>query len=238
MSNQPFRFKQFTVNQARSAMKVGTDGILLGAWTPFDHKPCSILDVGAGTGLISLMLAQRSKADTIDAIEIDESAYEECVDNFERSDWSDRLFCYHASFLEFVAEIDDQYDLIVSNPPFYDDDFKTGDDQRFLARFSDALPMKHLLFGVSKLLSRSGVFSAIIPFKEEDKFLDYAKEVGLYPSQILRTKGRPNSKIKRSLLSLSFLESEVEINELIIETDRHNYTTEFKALTSDFYLNM
>ena len=84
MSNQPFRFKQFTVNQVRSAMKVGTDGILLGAWTRLDHKPSSILDVGAGTGLISLMLAQRSEADTIDAIEIDESAYEECVDNFER----------------------------------------------------------------------------------------------------------------------------------------------------------
>lgn len=119
MSESVFKFKEFSIQQSRSAMKISTDGILLGAWTPIYHNPVNILDIGAGTGLISLMLAQRSNAEAIDAIEIDDDAYEECVENFERSPWSDRLFCYHASFLEFVAEIDDQFDLIVSNPPFF-----------------------------------------------------------------------------------------------------------------------
>lgn len=100
-------------------MKVGTDGVLLGGWTSLEHNPDSILDIGTGTGLIALMLAQRSAAETIDAVEIDESAYEQCVENFEASPWADRLFCYHAGLDEFVNEWDDTYDLIVSNPPFF-----------------------------------------------------------------------------------------------------------------------
>ncbi len=120
MSSKPFKFKQFTVQQDRSAMKIGTDGVLLGAWTNIDHFPETILDIGAGTGVISLMLAQRSEAIQIDAIEIEENAYEQTVENFEASNWGDRLFCYHAGFDEFVEEMQDeeQYDLIISNPPF------------------------------------------------------------------------------------------------------------------------
>lgn len=118
-----FTFKQFAVKQERSAMKIGTDGVLLGTWTSIDNQPLSILDIGAGTGIISLLLAQRSLSKTIDAIELDENAYEECVDNFEASDWGDRLFCYHSSAQQFAEEVDDKYDLIVSNPPYvsYDD---------------------------------------------------------------------------------------------------------------------
>ena len=100
-----FKFKQFSVEQDKSAMKVGTDGVLLGAWTPLINNPYNILDIGAGTGLISLMLAQRSYAEQIDAIEIEENAFEECVDNFENSPWGDRLFCYHAGLDEFVEEL-------------------------------------------------------------------------------------------------------------------------------------
>lgn len=116
--NTPFRFKQFSIQQDKCAMKVGTDGVLLGAWTSLEDNPYAILDIGAGTGLISLMLAQRSQATIIDAIEIDAEAYEQCVANFEQSIWNDRLFCYHAGLDEFVDEIEDQYDLIVSNPHF------------------------------------------------------------------------------------------------------------------------
>ena len=128
--SKPFRFKQFSVSQEYCAMKIGTDSVLLGAWARLDSQPNSILDIGAGTGVLALMLAQRSGAELIDAIEIDDAAYEQCVGNFEASDWGDRLFCYHASLDEFTEEIEDQYDLIISNPPFYTDTFKTENEER------------------------------------------------------------------------------------------------------------
>jgi len=112
-------------------MKIGTDGVLLGAWTSLENSPNSVLDIGAGTGILSLMLAQRSTAESLDAFEIDENAYEQCVDNFEQSPWGDRLFCYHASLEEFTNEIDEKYNLIVCNPPFYAETFKTKNSQRF-----------------------------------------------------------------------------------------------------------
>ena len=110
-------------------MKIGTDGVLLGAWTPVDTSLESILDIGAGTGIIALMLAQRSNADVVDAIEIDADAYEQCVENFEGSPWGDRLYCYHAGLDEFVDEIEDQYELITCNPPFYSENVSSGNLQ-------------------------------------------------------------------------------------------------------------
>ena len=113
-----FKFKQFEVKQEKSAMKIGTDAVILGAFTKTNTETFSILDIGSGTGVIALMLAQKSNAEVVDAIEIEEGAYEECVENFENSPWGDRLFCYHASVQEFASEIEDKYDLIVSNPPY------------------------------------------------------------------------------------------------------------------------
>ena len=166
-----FQFKQFTIQQDRCAMKIGTDGVLLGAWTPIVNNPFSILDIGTGTGIIALMLSQRSYAEQIDALEIDEDAYEQSVDNFENSPWSDRLFCFHAGLDEFVEEPEDEYDLIVSNPPFYTDDFKSANEQRDLARFADAMPFEDLIEAADLLLSENGIFAVIIPFKEEENFL-------------------------------------------------------------------
>ena len=149
--SKPFQFKHFKVEHDRCAMKIGTDGVLLGAWATVSDE-FSILDLGTGTGVISLMLAQRSNAEIIEAIEIDGPAFEQAVSNFENSDWSDRLFCYHASLDEFADEIEAPYDLIISNPPFYSEDYKTSSNQRDMARFSDALPFDQLLQNVSKLL--------------------------------------------------------------------------------------
>lgn len=237
--NKPFRFKQFSVDQNKCAMKIGTDGVLLGAWVSINTSVQSILDVGTGTGVIALMLAQRSDAEIIDALEIDADAYEQAVDNFEASLWGDRLFCYHASFQEFVSEIDDQYDLLISNPPFYTENYKTSDEQRDLARFEDALPFEHLLIGSVKLLSEHGKLAMIIPFKEEEELLAMADQVGLYPERITRVKGNPEKEIKRSLLLLSKIKStEIISNTLVIETARHQYTQEYIDLTKDFYLNM
>ena len=237
MSN--FKFKQFAVEQDRCAMKIGTDGVLLGAWAPISNNPFSILDIGAGTGIIALMLAQRSNAEQIDALEINEDAYEQATDNFENSPWSDRLFCYHAGLDEFVEEPEDEYDIIVSNPPFYTEDYKTENEQRDLARFADAMPFEELIEAAALLLSENGIFSAIIPFKEEESFLAIANEYELYPFKITRVKGTPSTEIKRSLLAFSRKEViHFPIDELIIETTRHVYTPEYIDLTKDFYFKM
>ncbi|MDR5589311.1 tRNA1(Val) (adenine(37)-N6)-methyltransferase [Christiangramia sp. SM2212] len=240
MSQKPFKFKQFSIDQDRCAMKIGTDGVLLGTWSSLDHQPESILDIGTGTGLIALMMAQRSDAELVDAIEIEENAYEQSVENFEKSDWGDRLFCYHAGFDEFVDEMQDEekYDLIISNPPFYSENYKTGDENRDQARFADALPLSELIPGASLLLSENGHFDIIIPYAEEKKAIELAEKNNLFPIRITRVKGTESSPIKRSLISFGSTREKLIIDELILEISRHNYTEEFKNLVRDFYLKL
>ncbi len=236
--NPDFQFKEFRIRQERSAMKVGTDGVLLGAWTSLSHRPDTILDIGAGTGLIALMLAQRSEAETIDAVEAEGAAFEECVENFEASPWGDRLFCYHAGFAEFAEEIEDSYDLIVSNPPYFESQVGGGDPARDRARQLAALPFDELLHGVHHLLAPDGRFALILPYTAEVAFLQEAESLGLFPSRITHVKGNPNASVKRSLLELSREEGPYKQNTLTIEWERHQYTPEYKALTKDFYLKM
>ncbi|WP_291116630.1 tRNA1(Val) (adenine(37)-N6)-methyltransferase [Flavobacterium sp. UBA6135] len=234
-----FQFKQFSVQQDRCAMKVGTDAVLLGAWCPIENNPISILDIGAGTGILALMLAQRSNAEQIDALEIDEEAYEQCVENFENSPWSDRLFCFHAGLDEFIDEPEDEYDLIISNPPFYTENYKTENSQRDLARFQDALPFDELIEAADLLLSENGIFAVILPFKEEQRFIDLCAEFELFPVKITRVRGNSSTPIVRSLLAFKRYElSTLEADEVIIETARHQYTNDYIDLTKDFYLKM
>lgn len=240
MTNKPFRFKQFSIDQDRCAMKIGTDGVLLGAWSSLDHYPDSILDIGTGTGLIALMLAQKSGAGLIDALEIEENAYEQAVENFEKSDWGDRLFCYHAAWDEFVEEMqdEDKYDLIISNPPFYSEDYKSGNENRDKARFADALPLEELIEGASLLLSENGHFDIIIPNAEEVKAIKIAERYQLFPEKITRVKGTNDAPVKRSLISFGRNNTNPDIEELTLEISRHNYTEEFKELVKDFYLKL
>lgn len=234
-----FQFKQFSIQQDRCAMKVGTDSVLLGAWCPIDNHPFSVLDIGAGTGILSLMIAQRSHAEQIDALEIDEDAYEQCVENFENSPWGDRLFCFHAGLDEFVEEPEDEYDLIISNPPFYSEDYKTENSSRDLARFQDAMHFEELVKAADLLLSENGNFAVIIPYKEEEKFIGLCAEVELFPVKVTRVKGTPNTEIKRSLLAFKRYELPVLVaDELVIEINRHDYTDAYIELTKDFYLKM
>ena len=237
MSN-PFQFKQFKVHQDQTAMKVGTDGVLLGAWTQINDTVNSILDIGSGTGLISLMMAQRSYVENIDAVELNEEAYIQTVDNFERSDWGDRLFCYHASFQQFDDEMDEKYDLIISNPPFYTSTYKELSEDRAMARHSEGLTYKELLEGTSNLLSKQGSCAFIIPYSEEENFINVAGKCKLYPNKITRVRGTESSLIKRSLLQFSFYEEPLEIEELVIEIERHKYTQEYIDLVKEFYLKM
>lgn len=236
--NKPFQFKQFTIQQDKAAMKIGTDGVLLGAWVNLDSNPFSILDIGAGTGLIALMLAQRANAEIIDAIELNEEAYEQTVENFECSDWGDRLFCYHSSFQEFANEMEKPYDLIISNPPFYTATFKELEKKRAMARHTVSLTYKELLKYTSKLLSLNGSCAFIIPYSEEEKFKEIAKRHKLFPNRITRVRGTKNSLVKRSLLQFSFTEQAIVLDELVIELERHVYTSEYKGLVKDFYLKM
>lgn len=239
--NKPFQFKEFTIYQDKSAMKIGTDAVLLGTWCSVDHYLDTILDIGSGTGIIALMLAQRSEALTIDAVEIDENAYEQTVANFEESDWADRLYCYNSSFQEFakeIAEEEETYDLIISNPPFYTDNFETENDARNKARFTSSLSFLELITGVVKILSSNGKFAVVIPYKEEEIFINLAKENKLFLNRICRVQGNPASEIKRSLLEFSFHQSEITEEHLIIEIERHQYTEQYISLTKDFYLKM
>jgi tRNA1Val (adenine37-N6)-methyltransferase len=241
MIKADFKFKKFSINQDQCAMKIGTDGVLLGAWTSLDKEPDSILDIGTGTGIIALQLAQRSSnlkktVNVIDAIEIDPNAFQQAVGNFENSPWSDRLFCYHAPLKEFVSDINEKYDLIVSNPPFFKDSYRSISNPRNTARLTTSLSFEDLLFSVSKLLTPNGVFSVIIPFNEEDQFIDLAFRNKLILSKICRVQGNLHSKIKRSLLEFSFLPNKVKVSKLILEKKRHDLTDEYKALVKGFYL--
>jgi tRNA1Val (adenine37-N6)-methyltransferase len=236
-----FKFKEFSIHQDKTAMKIGTDAVLLGAWVFLENEIESILDVGSGTGIIALMLAQRSFALIIDAVEIDNDAYEQTVTNFENSNWGDRLYCYHSSFQNFadeIAEEDETYDLIISNPPFYTDEFESKNDARNKARFTTSLSFNELLKGVSKILSKKGKFAVIIPFKEEQGFVKLAKENNLFLNRVCHVKGNPSSAFKRSLLEFSFEDKKLIKENLTIEIKRHQYTDEYINLTKDFYLKM
>jgi tRNA1Val (adenine37-N6)-methyltransferase len=239
--SKPFQFKEFTIHQDKTAMKVGTDGVLLGAWCSVESYPDTILDVGSGTGLIGLMMAQRCDAMTIDAVELDQNAFEQTIQNFETSDWGDRLYCYHSSFQEFAKEMieeEEAYDLIVSNPPFYTDEFETQDEARNKARFTTSLSFKDLIDNASKLLSSLGRFAIIIPIKEKQEVVSLALEKQLYLHRACHVKGTSDSEIKRCLLEFSFEKKIIKEEELVIEISRHNYTEEYKELTRDFYLKM
>ena len=233
-----FQFKQFSVKQDRCAMKIGTDAVLLGAWCPIDNNPKSVLDIGAGTGILSLMMAQRTNAQQIDAIEIEDEAYEQCVDNFESSVWSETLFCFHAGLDEFVAEPEDEYDLIICNPPFYSENFKSENAARDLARFEDALPFEELIEAADLLLSENGFFVVIIPNKERERFVSLCENVDLYPFKITNVKGTLSTEIKRCLMAFARTKTDFIEEELSIEISRHEYTNDYVDLTKDFYIKM
>lgn len=238
MSNKAFQFKEFQVEQDRCAMKIGTDGVLLGAWVDVPEHINSILDIGTGTGIIALQLAQRSDAEIIDALEIAPQAFEQAVENFENSPWADRLYCYHASLQEFVNEVDDKYDLIISNPPYFNDTFKDLDKQRALARHTKELSFKELLEGVAKVLAIDGTAAFIIPYKEEKTFLELAQKTNLLPAKISRYRGNIKSELKRSLIQLKNQPATLIQEEFFLEHSRHEYSDHYKNLVKDFYLKL
>ena len=232
--NNWFEFKQFRIEQHKAAMKVGTDGVLLGAWTPVEETR-RILDVGTGTGLIALMLAQRSDV-IIDAVEIDESACEEAKYNFEESAWSNRLHVYHSDFHLFADLSHEPYDLIVSNPPFFINSLKTKNEALSIARHNDMLSFNQLVSGARKHLSSSGRLCVIIPFSSHIEFRECARLTGFYLRNQTNVIPKLGKAPKRVLLEFTLQQGFPVNNELTILDENGLYTDYYKTLTSPFYL--
>ncbi len=233
-----FRFKQFTIQQDRCAMKVGTDGVLLGAWAGIGGAQ-KVLDIGTGTGLIALMCAQRNNKTSIDAIEIDKDAYEQALDNVRRSPWEKRIQVYATSLQDYQKRFSKPvYDHIISNPPYFQKSFKSLLFNRNQARHTDSLSYEELLKGVAQLLLPTGVFSVILPVDSMDSFLQMAKQdFNLHCQKCTLVKGSPNKPPKRVLMSLSYGAQPFYMQELYIGDGRkHPYTVAYKELTKDFYL--
>ena len=236
MSNNYFSFKQFTINQGRCAFKVGTDGVLLGACTEVTGKK-KILDIGTGTGLIALMLAQRCDADII-AIEPDHNSYIEATENISRSRWKSRIALEKCSLQNYFPD-NKRFDLIVTNPPYFIDSLKNPDPAKSAARHNDTLNHSDLLSGADRLLEEEGTFQLILPYAEGNIFIAEAQEYGFYCYSILKVKPNPAAEIRRLILSFSREKCKAIEKFLIIEKGkRHDFTEEYVALVKDFYLKL
>lgn len=233
MPNSYFKFKQFTIWQKKTSMKVGTDGVLLGAWANCTSAK-KALDIGTGTGLIALMLAQRNTQLNIDAIEIEKEAFIEAKKNCDESPWSDRVCLFNTSLQNFTSNI--KYDLIVSNPPFFESSIKNQSNAKALARHTDSLSYAELISNTDKLLSEEGIFCVIIPYDSSERFIKISDANNLFLNKKVQIKGTEKAQIKRVLLEFSRVKKGYDESELIIEESRHQYTPEFIALLKDFYL--
>ena len=238
-----FKFKQFEVQQTHSAMKIGTDAVLLGAWCKLNQDTFSVLDIGAGTGILSLILAQRlseiSGHFEIEAIEIEDNAHIECVENFDNSPWGDSLFCYHASLVEFAQEMEEQYDLILCNPPFYKD-FETSDiTPRALARSAAFMPLPHIFAAAEKLRTpNTGELAIVLPFDQKEDAIHIAALHGFYPKHILNLRGTEQAPYKRIFLQMGQENTNPKIENMTLEIQRHKYTPEYIELVKELYLDL
>lgn len=235
MPNPYFAFKQFTVRHDRCAMKVGTDGVLLGAWTDLSHSR-RILDIGTGTGLIALMLAQRCMDARITAIDLDSAAVEQAQENIQASPWKDRIEALQQDICTYHPN--GTFDTIVSNPPYFIDSLKCPDSQRSTARHTDTLDADRLIGKVSELLTSGGRFSIILPAEQTEDLIRVAGEKGLHPSRQTWVITRPGLSPKRILMEFRKIPVTLQPDELVIELERHVYSEEYIALTKEFYLKM
>lgn len=236
MSNNFFKFKQFTIYQDQCAMKVGTDGVLLGAWT--NVGVCKrVLDVGTGTGLLALMVAQRNADAVIDAIDIDTHCILQAQDNVNNSLFKNRITVKELSFDDVVLQKDKQYDLIISNPPYFQNSHKSPHASRNLARHTDRLSFYELISEGAALLSKNGAISLILPYSSKEDLLQHAATENLFAHRITHVFPLPHKPAKRLLVELGKKKQPPVHENLVIEKSRHVYTNDFNALTEAFYLS-
>jgi tRNA1Val (adenine37-N6)-methyltransferase len=237
MPNDTFDFKKFSIKQDKCAMKVGTDAVLLGAWIiPNGSK--NILDIGTGTGVISLMLAQKSSANIL-AVEIDKQSTEQAKLNVSQSNYFSQIQVENVSIQDLAQKSEKKFDLIVTNPPYFIDSYKSIESNRTIARHSDSLPFEELIDSVIKLLDVKGKFCLILPKNEAGIFRKMAEIKGLYLSKLLRIRTKPDKESeKRHLMQFEFKETEFSESTLVLEeNESRNYTQAYKEFTKDYYLN-
>jgi len=235
---EPFQFKQFSVVQSDCTMMVGTDGVLLGAWA--DTKDAAkVLDIGTGTGLIALMLAQRLPKAEVHAVEISAEATELAQQNISATSWKERMKVFNMPVQDFARMTDHKYDLIISNPPFFSGGTFSKKEDKNVARHTVRLPNGDLLNAVRRILSKSGRFAVILPYLEGLRFEEMAQQYHFYLTKKTEVLPIADKPVERLLMEFAYEEAPIVEETLVIETDvRHEYTAEYIGLTKDFYLKM
>jgi tRNA1Val (adenine37-N6)-methyltransferase len=231
--NSYFQFKEFTINQKESAMKVGVDSVILGAWANMKGAG-TILDVGAGTGLIALMMAQRTAAH-ITAVEIDEPSYHEAAANIASSGWGGRITLIHGSFQKFADTSGKKFDVIISNPPYFENSSRPGDPRRKNARHNDELPFTDFIVASLKILDAKGQISVILPVESAARFERLAADAGLFLKRTTWIKHHPGKAYHRRMMEFTAYQCKSEESVLIIE-QHGQFTKEYRELTGAFYL--
>ena len=248
MSSPFFRFKQFQVWHDRCAMKVGTDGVLLGAWCPLPSRErARVLDIGTGSGLIALMIAQRMNQAQVDAIDIDTEAVQQATYNFQQSPWTERLEAHHSTLQYWSSPHADSpssipqlsYDLIVSNPPYFQDSLKNPDQARATARHTDTLTYRELVAHSTRLLSADGIIALVLPAEAEQEIIDLAEEHNLHTTHITYVHSKPGKPVKRILIAFTprkELLPSTQFAHFYIESKSSPRSKEYQTLTQEFYL--
>lgn len=232
-----FTFKQFFVAHDCCAMKVGTDGVLLGAWVPVDNAR-RVLDIGCGSGLIALMIAQRSASDAlIDGVELEPAAAQQAISNAESSPWAARVHIYEQDVHQFAENHPQQYDLIVSNPPYFAPAVACRDEARDTARYTSSLTHLALLNCAEKLITDDGIFCVVLPHELGIELARLGGQMGWYVRGQVNVRDRPGKPLHRMLLTLSRQAGEAIYQELDLRQSEGIYSTEFRQLISNFYLN-
>lgn len=238
MANNYFQFKQFTIQQERAALKVSTDSCLFGAYCSNwllskEPQPKHILDIGAGTGLLMLMLAQKTNA-LIDGVEVDEPSFQQAKENIEASVWKNRLQLFHSDVRTFPFQ--HSYDLIISNPPFYEGDLKSTSVNKNVAKHDEGLKLHELIAIVDQHLSDGGSFAVLLPYHRSAKFIADGEAVGLFLNEEINVKQTTAHSFFRSMLIFGKQKQERVSKEIAIKNSNGDYTNEFTALLSDYYL--
>jgi tRNA1Val (adenine37-N6)-methyltransferase len=235
---KPFQFKQFSIEQDQCSMKVGTDGVLLGAWADVSTAKTA-LDIGTGTGVIAIMLAQRNVDLQVDAVEIDEMACTQAQTNFANSPFAARLAAKTISIQDYVRASDTTYDLLVSNPPFFSGGTFSESHERNQVRHTIKMPHNALLQAARRLLNKKGKFCVVLPLIEGLRFQELAEQCGLYCTKITEVKPKADKPVERLLLQMEWQAAELQKDQLVIQKEaRNDWTEEYIKLTGDFYLKM
>lgn len=235
---EPFRFKEFSIDQDKCSMKIGTDGVLLGAWADVADAN-RILDIGTGTGVIAIMMTQRNQTAMVSGVEVDEDSGLQAHRNMKASPWKDRLKLELLPIQEFARNSTETFDLIVCNPPFFSGGTLSYNQDRNSVRHTVKLPNGDLLRATKKLLAPSGKFCLILPFIEGLRFIEMAETYKFHCTKMVEVKPKINKPIERLLLQFELAPAELQKSELVIQHEvRNDYTKDYKDLTKDFYLKM